>query len=360
MSNPVNTVKTEQRAFVVLLLVMLAFGIYLLWPFVQTLLMSGILVVLFHPLHIKILRWTKNRHNLSSLLSVIAVFLFIFVPVGILLTLVTTQLASLVASSNITISQTTFSGVLETLQQRVAFWMAKFEYTTGLDFDLVPWIQRGMTQIAQTLAKYSPAVLAGTANVFLHLFIMAIVMYYFFRDGQAFFNLLIKVSPVKDQYERRLATEIRDTINGVFYGNFLTGLVQAILATIGYYFAGVPAYFVWGVITFFMSFLPMVGTGIVIVPLMIGLMVQGHVKAGLFLGLYGMIVIGSSDNLLRPILTRSNMHPLILFLSFFGGLAVFGPIGILVGPMVMAMLTATVRIYSKDFTAYGESKVKAS
>jgi predicted PurR-regulated permease PerM len=351
-----NSAKTEQRAFILLLVAMLLVGSYLLWPFVQTLLLSGIFVVLFYPLHMKILKRLKGRQELSSLLSVIAVFLLIFVPIGILLTLVTTQLASLVASSNITISQSTFSGILDSVQQKLAFWMAKFEFSTGLDFDLVPWIQRGVTQIAQTLAKYSPAVLAGTANVFLHLFIMMIVMYYFFRDGQNFFNLLIKISPVKDQYERRLAKEIRDTINGVFYGNFMTGFVQAILATIGYYFSGVPAYFVWGVITFFMSFLPMVGTGIVIVPLIIGLLVQGHVKASILLAVFG-IVIGMADNVLRPMLTRSNMHPLILFLSFFGGLAVFGPIGILVGPMVMAMLTATVRIYAKDFTAYGESKL---
>lgn len=355
-----NTAKTEQRAFIILLLAMLVAGLYLLWPFVQTLLMSGVLVVLFYPLHMKILRWVKGRVNLAAVLSVFGVILFIFVPIAILLTLVTTQLTSLVALGHIEISQTTFSGFLDTLQQKASFWVAKFEYLSGLDFDLVPWIQRGVSQIAQTLAKYSPAVLAGTANIFLHFFIMIIVMYYFFRDGSAFFDLLIKISPVKDQYERRLAKEIRDTINGVFYGNFMTGLVQAILATIGYYFAGVPAFFVWGVITFFMSFLPMVGTGIVIVPLMVGLIIQGNVKAGIFLGIYGLVVIGSSDNLLRPMLTRSNMHPLILFLSFFGGLSVFGPIGILVGPMVMAMLTATVRIYSKDFTANGEIKLKAN
>ncbi|HKY62162.1 MAG TPA: AI-2E family transporter [bacterium] len=352
-----NSAKTEQRAFILLLVAMLAIGAYLLWPFVQTLLMSGILAVLFYPLHNKILRWLKGRQNLAALASVFAVILFIFIPIAVLLMLVTTQLASLVASSNIEISQSTFSGLLASVQQKAAFWVAKFEYVSGLDFDLVPWIQRGVTRIAQTLAQYSPAVLAGTANVFLHLFIMVIVMYYFFRDGSNFFDLLIKLSPVKDQYERRLAKEIRDTINGVFYGNFMTGLVQAILSTFGYYFAGIPAYFVWGVITFFMSFLPMLGTGIVIIPLIIALLVQGKIQGAVILGVFG-IVIGMADNVLRPMLTRSNMHPLILFLSFFGGLAVFGPIGILVGPMVMAMLTATVRIYSKDFTAYGESKLE--
>lgn len=354
-----SNTKTEQRAFIILLIVMLAVGVYLLWPFVETLLMSGILAVVFYPLHVKILARTKGRVNLAAVLSVIAVVLFIFLPIAILLMLVTTQLASLVASSNIEISQSTFSGILTGLQQKATFWMAKFEYTSGLNFDLVPWIQKGVTRIAQVLAQYSPAVLAGTANVFLHLFILVIVLYYFFRDGSDFFDLLIKLSPVKDQYERRLAKEIRDTINGVFYGNFMTGLVQAILATIGYYFAGVPAFFVWGMITFFMSFLPMIGTGIVIIPLTIVLLVQGHFSAGLFLAGCG-VVIGMADNVLRPMLTRTNMHPLILFLSFFGGIAVFGAIGILVGPMVMAMLTATVRIYAKDFTAYGESKVKAS
>ncbi|MFO1463233.1 MAG: AI-2E family transporter [bacterium] len=346
-----NSNLTEKRAFLFLLIVLIVGGIYLLFPFLQTLILSVVITVLFYPVHLRFLKWTRQRVNLSASLSVVTVILLIFLPLAILFTLITTQLASMAASSNITISTSTVTGLFDTLQQKVVHFAAKFESLSGLNFDLVPMIQEAMTRLAQALAKYSPAVLARTANFFLHFFVMIIVLYYLFRDGKNFLDALITISPVKDQYERRLAREIQETIYGVFYGNFLTGLAQAVLATVGYYFAGISAYFVWGAITFFMSFLPMLGTGAVIAPLVLVLFFQGHSREGLFLAIYGAVIISSVDNLLRPFLIRSNMHPLVLFLSIFGGLAIFGAIGVLLGPMVLAMLTATLRIYARDFAS---------
>ncbi|MCE9625578.1 MAG: AI-2E family transporter [Deltaproteobacteria bacterium] len=336
-----NNKQLEQRAFILLLVALIASGLYLISPFLLTLILGIVLTVLFHPMHEKFLKWTKQRHNLAAFLSVTAVVLFFFIPMTILLTLVTTQLASLVTQSNFSISETTVSGIVAKLQNHLTFLGAKFEYLSGLNFNLVPLIQKVASQAAQIVAEYSPAVLSGTVNFLLHLFILVIALFYLFRDGKFFFNLLIRISPVKDQYELRLAKEIRETIYGVFYGNFLTGLAQAVLATVGFYFAGIQAFFVWGAVTFFMSFLPMLGTGAVIIPITLILFLQGKTNHALFLAIYGGVMIGSVDNLLRPVLIRSNMHPLVLFLSIFGGLAVFGAFGILLGPMILALLTAT-------------------
>lgn len=331
-----------------MLLLLVVAGIYLLQPFFTALVLAGVLAVLFYPLHTRYLKWTK-RPGVAALLSVFSVVLLLVIPLTIMLTLVTTQLASAVVPRATQITPDNLSSFLNMLQERFTFLTAKFEYLSGIDFDLVPWIQKTLTLLAQTLAKYSPKVITGTASFALHFFVMIIVLFYLFRDGEDFFEQLIAISPVKDQYEHRLAREIKETIDGVFYGNFLTGLVQAILATVGYYFAGIDGFFVWGAVTFFMSFIPMLGTGAVLIPLVLMLVIQGQAKTALYLTIYGAVVIGSSDNLLRPILTRSNMHPVVVFLSIFGGLAVFGALGILVGPILMAMLTATVRIYARDF-----------
>ncbi len=351
--------KTEKWAFLFLMLCLFAVGIYLLFPFVETVVLSIAFTVLFYPIHTRFLKWTHHRVNLAATLSVISVILLLLIPMMILLTLVTTQLASLLSTTNVSLSETSVSGIVAVVQQKLTVWAAKFGSLSGFQLDLVPMVQQGMARLAQALAQYSPAVLGKTANVFLNFFIMIIVLFYLFRDGYNFLTALILISPVKDQYERKLAKEIQQTIYGVFYGNFLSGLAQAILATVGYYFAGIEAYLVWGAITFFMSFLPMVGTGAVIAPLTLMLWFQGHGNAALFLGIYGAAVIGSVDNLLRPFLIRSNMHPLILFLSIFGGLAEFGAIGILIGPMFLALLTATIRIYAKDFAAVKLPPVEA-
>ena len=347
MSNH-NSEKTEKRSFLLLLLVLLFAGGVIFYPFIKVLILALVFAVLFYPLHEKFLKWT-NRPNLSAFFSVLSVVLLLLIPTAVILTLVTQQLAAVVSPEAFQASQTTLSGILNELQQRVTHWAVKFESLAGFHFDLVPWVQKGMTKVAQILAKYSPTVLSETANFFLHSFVMIIALFYLFRDGRFILNAAIRISPVKDQYERRLTREIKLTINGVFYGSFLSGLAQAALATVGFYFVDIPGYYVWGILTFFMSFIPMVGTGAVIFPLVLILFIQGRVGAAIFLAVYGAIAIGSVDNLLRPVLIRSNMHPLVLFLSVFGGLVVFGAIGILVGPMLLAMLTATVRIYAKDF-----------
>lgn len=341
----------EKRSFLLLLALLLALGLYVLWPFLHTLILSVILVVMFYPLHQWIVRKLPKWQGIAASLSVFAVILFIIIPVALIVTLVTTQIFSVVSNLSQNISKPQIADLISHYQDQIAFVIAKVEYHLGVDINLVPTIERGLNGLARMVATYSPAVLAETANIFLHLFIMIIVMFYLFRDGDKFYQAMIRISPVKDQYEHKLAREFKETIYGVFYGSFLTGIIQAILATVGYYLAGVEGPIVWGTITFFVSFIPIIGTAGVIIPLAIVLILQGHWKQAVFLGVYGAAVIGMADNLLRPLLTRSNMHQLVLFLSIFGGLAVFGAIGLLLGPIIMAMLTAVLNIYQRDFSS---------
>lgn len=345
-----NVKNTEKSAFLYLLLGLLALGCYVLYPFLTVLVMSVILVVMLYPLHKKFLKWTKGREQISAFLSVLASMVLIIFPVLALVGLVTTQIATVVGNLSMNVSKPQLTDFLTQWQEKISFYLAKFEYQLDIKMDLVPVFQKFLGQFAGLIARYSPQVLAETANLFLNFFILIIVMFFLFRDGEAFFKALIRISPVKDQYELRLAKEIKDTVYGVFYGSFLTGIVQAILAGIGFYFAGVEGALVWATITFFVSFIPIIGTAGVIVPLVLALMLTGRFGHGLFLAIYGAVVIGLADNILKPVLIRSNMHQLVLFLSIFGGIAVFGAAGLLIGPIVMALLTATIKIYEKDFT----------
>jgi len=343
------TPQLEKRAFIFLLFLLMLGGILVLSPFLNTLVLSIAMTVMFYPLHKKFLKWTKKRMGLSATLSVFSVVLFIIIPFGILITLVTSQVYSVFNNVAVHISRPQFSDLLAHWHDKVTFYIARIEYLSGFDLNLVPTIENILHSLAGLVARYSPSVLSGTAEVMFHFFILVIVLFYLFRDGDSFFKQLIRISPVKDRYEIKLAHQIQKTIYGVFYGSFLTSLVQAILATVGYYLAGVEGALVWGVITFFMSFVPFVGTAIVIVPMVIYKILEAGWGYGVFLGIYGIVVIGLSDNLLKPFLIKSDMHPLVLFLSLFGGIAVFGAQGFLLGPILMALLTATLKIYDDDF-----------
>jgi predicted PurR-regulated permease PerM len=339
----------QRRAFVWSLLGLIVLSLYVIMPFLNSVLISIVLVVLFYPLHLKFLKWTKNRQGLSATFSVLAVVFLLMIPIGVLLTLISAQVASLVQKFPKTLHSENLTGLLAQYQSYLELLVQKLEKFIGTKFNLMGLAWQGVQKLGQALAQYSPSVIAGTAQFFLDLFIMLILMFYLFRDGNKLFKLVLKISPVKDQYEIKLADEMKQTIYGIFYGSFLTSLIQAILATIGYAIARIPGALVWGLITFFVSFIPIIGTGAVLIPMVTYLFIKGETGYAIFLAIYGIAAIGSVDNFLRPFLIRSNMHQALLFLSLFGGMAVFGPIGILLGPLVMALLTGMIRIYQEDY-----------
>jgi predicted PurR-regulated permease PerM len=339
---------TEHRAFLVLLGLLTLFGLYLVSPFLNAIVLAIALAILFQPLHEVFLRWTRGRPKAATFLSVSSVVLLLLLPLTAVMTLLTGQLSALVLPSTETPSEVTVSEFLGYLQQRIVSLGVRFERLVGIPLHLDTLVRKGLSDLAARIAPYSPKVFSETVNFFMHLFIFLILLTYFLRDGGRFLTALIRITPIKDHYEHRLAGEIRSIIQAIFYGQFLTSLLQAVLATAAFYSLGIEGYVVWGCLIFFVSFLPVLGTGAVLGPMTIVLFVQGKPMQGILMLAYALI-IGSIDNLLRPFLMRSNMHSLFVFLSLFGGLLVFGPIGVLLGPMLMALLAATVRMYAEDF-----------
>lgn len=341
--------KVERRAFVLLLVVLIIASVVVIYPFLNTVLIAGVLAMLFFPLHRKYLKWTKKSQNIASGLSVLSVITLFLIPVGVLVALLTAQLAALVQKLPQDMGTQNVSGLLSNWEGYVTPWIEKLEAMLGVEINVIEMVSRGIRWLGQAIAQYSPSVVAETAGVIINLIVMLIILFYFFRDGPRLIEKLIVLSPIKDRFERELASEIENTVYGIFYGSFLTGAIQGLLATIAYYIAKVPGALVWGVLTFFFSFIPLVGTGAVIIPIIIYLIIQGEYGYAAFLAVYGAVVIGSSDNFLRPMLIRTHVHQALIFLSLFGGLAVFGPMGILIGPVVMALLTGTIKIYEDNY-----------
>lgn len=341
------TRNTQKKSFVVLLLAMLAVGGVLLYPFLPPLLLGTSLTVIFYPVHAKLLKWTKGRKGLSAFASVLLVLLFFIVPISLIALLVVNQLTDLVRET--LADRTALVSTLEILHQKLEVVLTRIGSFTGTPIDLTALMKSKLEQISAIAAKYSAPLVSQSLNLGLGLIILLMTSFYLFRDGEEILEKLVRISPIKDRYEHDLIQEVKKTIQGVFYGSFLTSLVQAALATIGYLIVGLDGFLVWGLLTFLMSFVPMVGIGLVMVPVVGYLFLSGQTGLGIFLLIYGVVAVGSADNLIRPLLIQSRVHPLLLFLSVLSGMAVFGGIGLLLGPIVMAVLTATLHIYEKDF-----------
>lgn len=338
---------TQKKSFLYLLLAMLVVGGFLLYPFFPPLLLGTSLAVIFYPVHARLLKWTKGLKGFSALASVALVLLFFIVPITLIGLIVVNQLTDLVRET--LADRTSLAATMDLLHNKLDVVLGKIESLTGTPIDLPALFKSKLEQLSTIAAKYSAPLVSQSLNLGLGLFILLITSFYLFRDGEEILEKLVLLSPIKDRYERDLIQEVKKTIQGVFYGSFLTSLVQATLATIGYLIVGLDGFLVWGLLTFLMSFVPIVGIGLVMVPIVAYLFLSGQVGYGVFLLVYGVVAVGSADNVIRPLLIQSRVHPLLLFLSVLSGLAVFGGIGLLLGPIVMAVLTATLHIYEKDF-----------
>lgn len=194
--------------------------------------------------------------------------------------------------------------------------------------------------------------LAGAAtDALLGLFVFIYAVYIFLVDGPAQYEWLEEHSPIALDHTRRFVAAFKETGRGLFVGVGLTGLAQGIVATITYFALGVPRALVLGLLTCFASLLPSIGTALIWVPIAIGLALAGKTVAAIVMTVVGVIVIGSVDNLLRPVFARVGelqLSSFVLLTAIFGGLAIFGTWGLLLGPLFARLAKEALIIARMD------------
>ena len=176
-------------------------------------------------------------------------------------------------------------------------------------------------------------------------------------------NTIMALSPLDDRYEKELLVEFDRVSRAVVLATFLSALAQGVLATIGYYFAGMDSIILLFLLTSFMALIPFLGAASVWVPCCLWLaLVQNDWTAAIALGIYGLTVVSMIDNIIKPLVLRgqSNLHPLLALLSVIGGVQVFGPIGILMGPMIVVFLQTLLEILNRELSQMDEENAVVS
>ena len=176
-------------------------------------------------------------------------------------------------------------------------------------------------------------------------------LYYFLIDGHRIIKKAMYLSPLKDKYESELADKFSSMVSATLKGTIIVGTVQGVLGGIMFAIAGVQSFIIWAVVMIILSIIPAIGSGLVWAPVGIVMLLIGKTWQGIFILLFGSIVISFIDNLLRPKLVGNDveMHPLLVFFATLGGLISFGIIGFVIGPVIMALFLALWEIYGKEF-----------
>jgi predicted PurR-regulated permease PerM len=321
----------------------------ILLPFVMPVLLGGFLVVLFFPIQDFLCRRLKGRTPLCATLSTLAVFLLILLPLAGVGWLVGRELLLLATSLPSVLERV---DVRQELIANLPAGLSRYLSTEAVGSELEKALVSGATASATVLRH---AVGFGSAFV-VNLFLMTVAMYYFFLDGRRLFAEAIRLIPLDKRYIQGFSRDFTDVAYAIVYGNTVTAIIQGAVGLAGMLIVGVPHAGVWGAAMVIAALVPVVGTGLVWVPISLLLVLSGRVGDGLFLAAWGALVVGMIDNFIRPRLCGSRMalHPLLVFLSMFGGVAVFGMMGMLVGPLIASLFMAMVRIYRRDFLGMGE------
>jgi predicted PurR-regulated permease PerM len=213
------------------------------------------------------------------------------------------------------------------------------------------WLRTEIEAAASYMATLAALVVRTTSYAILALVVALMTMYYVLLEGHGLARRIERIAPLEPRHTRALIKEAREVGRDAFLGTLATAVIQGLLAGIGYAALGVPQPVTWAVATALASFLPVIGTMILWVPLSGYLLVEGHPVRALLLAAWGVLVITSlADYVIRPRIVgaRGHGHPLLTLIALLGGIEVFGLAGLIVAPIVMSVFVAAFRLYERE------------
>ena len=322
-------------------------------PFLTTLLIAAILTILFHGMYKGILKKFNGMSRLAALLSCFIVIFIIVVPLVGFVILLAREGLNMYDS----ISTMVADGKLDTFFKwgeggRLFDFKESLKPAVNLDsIDIKSMIIESAQNVSTFLVSQSAVIVKNFGSLVFSFFIMLFSMFYLFKDGDALIDKLTVISPLPRKYEDEIIHRIGETVKAVAFGTFFTAFIQGILAGIGFAIVGVPNPVFWGAATGLFSLIPLIGTSAIWGPTAIILLLFGDYFGGVFLMVWGLFVVGTVDNLVRPYLigTRSKTYPLLTFFVVLGGIWSFGLKGLIFGPIVLILLVTLLHIYELEY-----------
>ncbi len=339
-----------------LLLILALFSDALIW--------AGSLTLVFVPVYRYLQKHLPGSHNTVAAASTLGVLLLFMVPLLFMFWIVVQQSAQVYPTVAAWLNELDANGSGSAIELLPAFlqdWLSRASAAIDSNpylaqFDLEQFLLSNVETISLTIANFGAAAARGILFVFINLLLILVLMYFCFRDGERFLKWLYQIVPMPLEHVEEIGMRIYQTINAVISGALLTSCAQALLAIVGYLIAGVPLAIFFGVLTGICGMIPVVGAGLIWVPisLFVSLDEPGW---GLFIALWSFFLVSMIDNFLKPLLigSQARMPILLVFCAIIGGLNVYGFTGVIIGPILVAMLLAFIGIY-RDYYLPGNDR----
>ncbi len=326
--------RTSYHFLLLLIAVTAALAFFILKPFLYALILAAVFAVIFEKPHGQIRAAVGGREGIAAGISTVLILVLIVAPLILLGAQVFKEAMILYGAA-----QGSGEGnmALETMRQFAA---------DKLSFDVNEYIKLGLDWITSNLG----VLLSGAVRFAVSGIVFVMALYYMLKDGRALKRAFVFFSPLSDSDDEAIAHTLYRAVNSVIVGRLATALLQGVMAMAGFFAFHVPNAVLWGSVAAVTALIPGIGTALVVVPAVAYLYLEGTSFAAAGLAVWGIGFVGLVDNIVGPKLLGRGiaLHPFLILLSVIGGIAFFGPMGFVVGPLAVALLFALLDAYHRE------------
>ncbi|MDA8125070.1 MAG: AI-2E family transporter [Deltaproteobacteria bacterium] len=346
--------KGNNIPFIILLGAVTLLFLYLLKPFFFSIFWAVVIAGIFHPLYRRVNGWL-NRPNLSTVVVFFVIGLCILLPLGVVGTLVFNESVQLYGrlSPDAQNFDRNFQQIIGALADNPLAGRLKIDEAV---------LSEKIVEIARSITNYIfvhlTALTQNTLGLLVKFAIMLYTLFFIIRDGDMLLRMGMRLCPLGMGREKRLYDSFLTTARSTLKVTLIIGGIQGMIGGIVFLITGIEGSLIWGLLMILMAVVPVAGCSIIWGPAGLLMLLTGHLWEGILILAAGFFLISTVDNLLRPILIGKDveMHPLLIFLSTLGGIALFGFSGFVIGPIITALLLAIWQMSEEFFPKDSDAK----
>ncbi|MEK6903140.1 MAG: AI-2E family transporter [Nanoarchaeota archaeon] len=326
--------KHSKYFFIACFIGVIILSVLVIRSYVVTIISSILLSYIFFPVYAR-LKTVVRSENVASVLTAAIVVLAITIPVVFA--------ANALINESIVFFHKSKTLDFSKLEEKIP---ESFRNSIEVNEKLKEMINR----FSLTIARAASDFLVALPKKILDFFVMIFIMFYMFKEGKSLVEKIKDHIPLKESHKRDVMIKFNGVVYASIYGIVLTGMVQGTVGAVGLWIFGVPSPVLWGGVMIILSMLPFVGAFLVWFPAAMYKLVTGDIANGIGLMLYGLLIVSTIDNIVRPKIvgSRGNIHPVLVLLGIVGGLELFGILGMIIGPLILAILTVFLGLYADE------------
>ncbi len=335
------------------LVVALFWGFVLVEPFIHTIIISAALSIIFSPLYLRISARLGERANIAAGITVAVVVFAIILPTVFLAWGLVTQGLESMHMITRWVDQADTGNIFRDhrLEPYLSWLRSNLPFLKIDEATIQAKLLQYSRGLAQSIFDTSASLVGNVAKLLLRFFLMIFMVFYFLREGRGIVQKLKYLAPMPTHQEDIIIDSLQRVARAVLFGSLLIAVLQGLVGALGLYLVGVQPLF-WGTMMGLAALIPVIGTGLVWMPVAAYLYFFVNPSWAMFFLLWNVVVVTSIDTILRPILMRkaAQVSPFYIFVAILGGIHAFGALGIFYGPLILSFLMVMLKIYSEEYS----------